>query len=83
MSSAMTWTLLSGLTSSGSADSAISFGWIKTLLRDKYLMRWSAVVGGRDDRVCVGKTWLNYHAVKYISGIMVKHQTSKLIKKIK
>ena len=33
---------------SGCADSAMSFGWMKTLLRGECLMRWSAVVGGRE-----------------------------------
>ena len=45
MSSAMTWTLLSVLISSGSAGSALSFGWMKKLLRDEYLMRWSSAAG--------------------------------------
>ena len=50
--------VLSVLICSGSAGSAISFGWMKTLLRDECLMRWLVVIGGWDDRVCVGKTRL-------------------------
>ena len=37
---------------------AMSFGWIKTLLRDESLMRWLVAIGGWDDRVPVGKTRL-------------------------
>ena len=55
MSSSMACTLLSVLTSSGSTDLVMSFGWMKTLLRDQCLMRWSVVIGGRDD-VRVGET---------------------------
>ena len=59
MSTSMTWTLLSVLISSGFAGSAMSFGWMKTLLRDECLM-WSAVIGGRDDRVRFEHTRLKW-----------------------
>ena len=32
--------------------------WMQTLLREECLMRWSAVIGGRDDRIHIGKTRL-------------------------
>ena len=37
--------LLSVLISSGSAGSALSFGWMKMLLRDECLMQWSEIMG--------------------------------------
>ena len=40
VSSQMTWTLLSVLISSGYAGSVMSFGWMKTLLREECLMLW-------------------------------------------
>ena len=58
MSSSMIRALLSVLITSGSAGSALSFGWIKTLLRDECLMWWLVAIGGWDDRVHVGKTRL-------------------------
>ena len=51
MSFSMTWTLLSVLITSGSAGLAMSFGWMKTLLRDECLMRWLVAIDGWDDRV--------------------------------
>ena len=45
MSSAMTCTLLSVLITNGSAGSALSFGWMKMLLRDECLMQWSEIMG--------------------------------------
>ena len=53
MTSSLTWTLLSG-----SAGSAMSFGWMKTLRRDECLMRWSAFICRGKDRVRVGMTRL-------------------------
>ena len=39
----------------GSAGSAMSFGWMKTFLRDECLMRWSAIIKCRDNPVRVKK----------------------------
>ena len=58
MSSLMTWTLLSVLITSDSVDWAMSFGWMKMLLRDECLMRWLVAIDGWDDRVPIGMTRL-------------------------